>query len=204
MTSRTPRRTFLKTAGAIASGVAASTVGCAPATERAAEPAASTGIDGAVLEPLAEAILPGELGPEGRRKAVDAFTTWVNNYEPVAQEMVGYGYSDIRYLPADPAPAWRAQLAALDLLAQKSRRASFASLDVEGRRAVVEMALSSERGTRLPDPLSARHIALALLAHWASSPGAWNMALGVDVSPGACRPLDAATRKPLPIAGARA
>ena len=200
MTSSTPpdgasRRTFFKTASAIATGVAASTVACAPDAGPPAL-ARTTKIDRAALEPLAEVILPGELGPTGRTAAVDAFVRWVNEYEPVAQEMVGYGYSDIRYLPPDPAPAWRAQLDALDLLAQKVRRSSFASLDLAGRTDVVAMALGSERGQRLPAPLEARHVAVALLAHWASTPAAWNLAMGVDVSPGACRPLEAGSMRP--------
>lgn len=195
------RRTFLKTAGAIASGVAASTVACASGQESAA--ARANAIDRASLDPLADVVLPAELGADGRAAAVAAFVSWVNGYEPVAQEMVGYGYSDIRYLPPDPAPAWRAQLDALDLLAQKVHKTPFASLDVARRTDVVSQALGGERGTRLPAPLDARHVAVALLAHWASSPGAWNLAMGVEVSPGACRPLEGATPRPTPIAGGR-
>ncbi len=190
------RRSFFKTAGAIASGVAATTVACAPNEAAASR---TTGFDRTLLDPLAEVVLPQELGRDGRKAAVDAFVAWVDGYDPVAEEMHGYGYSDIRYLPADPAPAWRAQLQGLDTLAQRSRGAPFAKLDAAGRTAVLATALGSERGGRLPAPLDARHVAVALLAHWASTPGAWNLALGADVSPGACRPLDAATRKPLPV-----
>lgn len=192
------RRTFLKTAGAIASGVAASTVGCAPGQESATS-ARGAGLDRASLDPLAEVVLPAELGADGRAAAVTAFVSWVSGYEPVAQEVVGYGYSDIRYLPPDPAPAWRAQLDALDLLAQRVHKAAFASMDVARRAEVVTQALGSERGARLPAPLDARHVAVALLAHWASSPGAWNLAMGVEVSPGACRPLEGATPRPVAL-----
>lgn len=191
------RRSFLKTASTIASGVAATSIGCAPSGN---QPGASPreGFDRAVLDPLAEVVLPSELGADGRSRAVESFLAWVAGYEPVAEEMHGYGYSEVRYLPADPAPAWRAQLAALDVLASKMRRSNFASLDAAGRTEVVTAALGSERGQRLPAPLAARHIAVALLAHWASSPGAWNLALGADVSPGSCRPLQAT----LPVAPA--
>lgn len=206
MTPPTPpspgsRRSFFKTAGAIASGVAATTVACAPDETPTTRP---TGFDRELLDPLAEVVLPAELGTGGRKAAVDAFVAWVDGYDPVAEEMHGYGYSDIRYLPPDPAPAWRAQLQGLDTLAQRSRGSRFVALDVAGRSAVLATVLGNERGGRLPAPLDARHVAVALLAHWASTPGAWNLALGADVSPGACRPLDAATRKPLPVApGAR-
>jgi hypothetical protein len=184
------RRTFLKTASTIASGVAATSIGCAPSGNQPnASP--SEGFDRALLDPLAEVVLPSELGADGRRRAVENFVAWAAGYDPVAEEMHGYGYSDVRYLPADPTPAWRAQLAALEVLAGKMRRSSFAALDVAGRTEVLTAALGSERGQRLPPPLEARHVAVALLAHWASSPGAWNLALGAEVSPGSCRPLQA-------------
>lgn len=192
------RRTFLKTAGALASGVAATTVACGPTGERATD-TRPRGFNRTLLDPLAEVVLPSELGESGRRQATDAFIRWVDEYEPVAQEMLGYGYSDIRYLPPDPAPAWRAQLEALDVLARKMRKQPFAQLPPGDRSAVVTAALGATRGDRLPAPLDAGHVAIALLAHWAASPGAWNMALGAEVSPGACRPLAAATSAPRPI-----
>lgn len=195
------RRTFFKTAGAIASGVAATTMACT--TAETSTTSRTTGFDRALLDPLAEAVLPADAGDH--RAIATAFVTWVDGYDPVAEEMHGYGYSDIRYLPADPAPAWRAQLAALDTLAQKMHRRGFAQLDRATRQGIVAAALGGERGDRLPAPLQARHVAVALLAHWASGPQAWNLALGAEVSPGACRPLDGATRMPLPVApGGRA
>ena len=202
MTHVPPRRAFLKAAGVIATGVAASTLGCPSTADRNAAANRDEPLDRALLLALADVALPDELGAPGKQSAVDAFVAWVKGYEPVAEEMHGYGYADVRYLPADPAPAWQAQLRALDTLAQKTKRSGFVQLNVTPRRDVLAIALNGERGDRLPAPLSARHIAVALVAHWASTPAAWNMALGVDVSPGACRPLDAATRKPLPIANA--
>ena len=202
MTPDQPRRAFLKTAGAIATGIAASTLGCAPSADRNTAANPDEPLDRALLHALADVTLPDELGTSAKQGAVDAFVAWINAYEPVAEEMHGYGYADVRYLPADPAPAWQAQLRALDTLAQKTKRSGFAKLGTAARRDVLAIALRGDRGDRLPAPLSARHVAVALVAHWASTPAAWNMAMGVDVSPGACRPLDGATRKPLPIAKA--
>jgi hypothetical protein len=118
--------------------------------------------------------------------------------------MHGYGYSDIRYLPPDPAPAWRAQLAALDVLARKSKQMPFARLSVDDRRELLGIALKGHGGERIPAPLDATHVAIALLAHWASSPDAWDLALGAKVLPGTCRVLGDAVPKPLPITGLRA
>ncbi|HYW49505.1 MAG TPA: gluconate 2-dehydrogenase subunit 3 family protein [Gemmatimonadaceae bacterium] len=208
MTDRTPpagRRTFLKIAGALAASAAA---GCEFETRL---PAPSTGnsdresgFDRTVLNAVAEAVLPAELGDSGREAATRRFVEWSDGYDPVAEEMHGYGYADIRFLPADPAPAWRAQLSALDLLAKRSRSKAFAALPVEARRELLQSSMKGGTDGRLPAPLDASHIAVALLSHWASSPDAWDLALGARVQPGNCRVLGEANAKPLPITGLRA
>lgn len=202
------RRQFLKTAGVLAVGTAAvGSTACQVKEPAQLDESAATrtlGFDRTLLDALASTVLPTSLGAQGVRSATDRFVAWVDGYDPVAEEMHGYGYSDIRYLPADPAPAWRAQLDALDALSRKSQRVPFARATSEQRASVLEAALRSESGERLPSPLNAPHIALALLAHWSSSPDAWNLALGAQVSPGTCRKLDDAVRAPLPLAPAAA
>lgn len=200
------RRSFLKLAGALA---ASSAAGCRleshpPESTTATGSERATGFDRTVLDAVAEVVLPTELGAKGRDVATGRFVTWADGYEPVAEEMHGYGYADIRYLPPDPSPTWRAQLDALDMLARKSRRKSFAALDLPARRELVELALKGHGGERLPAPLDASHVAIALLAHWASSADAWNLAWGAKVTPGECRVLGDANTKPLPITGLRA
>jgi hypothetical protein len=204
------RREFLKTAGVLTVGAAAGggATACHVADPKRAEADDSNvrvlGFDRALLDAVATAVLPESLGAEGIKSATDRFVAWVDAYDPVAEEMHGYGYSDIRYLPADPAPAWRAQLTGLEVLARRTHHQRFVQLSVTERRTVVAAALRDANGERLPNPLGARHVVLALLAHWASSPDAWNRALGVQVSPNSCRKLDEAPRKPLPIAGVTA
>ncbi|MEO7361890.1 MAG: hypothetical protein ABI120_16280 [Gemmatimonadaceae bacterium] len=192
----TSRRTFLKTAGVLA---AANTIACNDAprdTSGAAAGTRTTGFDKPLLDALSDAVLPETLGVDGRRRATAAFVAWVDGYDPVAEEMHGYGYADIRYLPSDPAPAWRAQLAGLDILARRSRSHGFAELDVAGRRELLATVLRSNRGDRLPAPLSASHVAVALLSHWAASPAAQDLAMGARVTPLTCRTLRAAITKP--------
>ncbi|MFN7801138.1 gluconate 2-dehydrogenase subunit 3 family protein [Gemmatimonas sp.] len=198
------RRHFLKTAGVLAVGTAA--VGSSacdvkePATVDEQPASRRVGFDRVLLDALASTVLPATLGEAGVRAATDRFVAWADGYDPVAEEMHGYGYADVRYLPADPVPAWRAQLDALDMLARKSQRVPFVRATPGQRSAVVEAALRAEGGERLPAPLAARHVALALLAHWSASPEAWNLALGAQVSPLTCRKLDDAVRAPLPLA----
>lgn len=202
--SDTPsRRGFLKVAGVLAAGAAAGATACERAGAPAAQSAPATtdapraiGFHRPTLDALAEVVLPGELGTTGRTRAVDAFVQWVDGYAPVAEEMHGYGYADVRYLPPDPAPAWKAQLEGLDLLARRARRAPFAALAVDARRALVTDALSTLPGDHLPAPLAAPHVALALLSHWAASPGAWDLAYGARITPLTCRSLRDTSEKP--------
>ena len=95
--------------------------------------------------------------------------------------------------------ALHAQLTALDLLARKHGTEGFATLPVAQRQELLRAVLRDQRGDRLPAPLDANHIAIALLAHWSAGPDAWDTALGARVSPGICRTLGEATRKPLPV-----
>lgn len=199
-----PRRHFLKTAGFLAVGTAAvGSTGCdvkEPVVVDAQAPTRRLGFDRTVLDALAATVLPAQLGEAGQRAAVDRFVSWIDGYEPVAEEMHGYGYADVRYLPADPAPAWRAQLEALDLLCRRSQRSGFAEATPIQRTTVLDAVLRTEPAERLPAPLAARHVAVALLAHWASSPDAWDLAFGAAVAPLTCRPLADAVRRPEPLA----
>lgn len=193
------RRTLLK------AGVAAVALAAVPACT-IEERRPSTGesrpadFDRAVLDAAAEIILPGDLDLVQRRAATDAFVRWIEDYTPVAEEMHGYGYPDIRWLPPDPAPHWRAQLEGLDLLAQRRHNARFAALERPQRAALIDETLRPIATDRLPAPLTAPHVLLALLGHWASQPEAWDLAFDARVGRNTCRALDDAVRRPLPLA----
>ncbi|MFM8781923.1 MAG: gluconate 2-dehydrogenase subunit 3 family protein [Gemmatimonadota bacterium] len=201
------RRTFLRSTvlGAAAAALPAS------AEAEAAQPAAVRGpapqppprtLDPAMLAALGDAVLPESLGAAGRAGAVAAFAAWLAAYAPVAEEMHGYGYAELTYTPPDPAPGWRAQLQALDLLARRTRRRGFAQLDLAGRRSVLDAALRGAGNGAIPSsPLQADHVAVALLAHWAATSDAQDLAYGARIGAGQCRSLAETARRPLPLAG---
>jgi len=202
------RRDFIKSAGillaaaACAPGVDAEGKADGSGSEKSDSVKRITHLDGAALDALGEAMLPSPLGVDGQRAAVAAFVAWCDGYDPVAEEMHGYGYADIRFLPADPVPAWRAQLDGLEVLAQRLHGSSFAAIPADQRRALVSRVTRSARGDRLPSPLAASHVAIALVSHWAASPNAWNLALAANVSPTTCRSLDKVKDRPSPVANA--
>lgn len=188
----TNRRSFIKNAAATL--VATSIVS---RHSSAFGQAAQGVLDDRLLGALGDATLPESLGADGRVAAVDAFRRWVADYRPVAERAHGYGRAEITYSPPDPAPGWNAQLAALDLIAQKQHGTGFAELSVERRRAILRTPLE---GARLPaNPLAATHVAVALLAHWTASRQAVDLAYNARIGVRSCRPLRNNPDRPLPL-----
>ena len=201
----TDRRTFLSQAAAsmAAFGISGELIQN-PGADKQKQDASPRALDAALIAALGESLLPESLGVAGRARAVHAFTQWSAGYTPVSEEMHGYGYADIRYTVADPAPGWNAQLHGLDLLAKKTLGAGLATLSAAKRDAFVRAQLARVRGDRLPaDPLTAPHVAVALLAHWAASSEALDFAYGVKIGKDQCKSLADAPRKPLPLAGGK-
>ena len=189
------RREFLKQAAAVAAG---STLIGGSANARQTAPLRA--LDAAALAAVGDAVLPESLGAAGRTRAVRAFSAWIAAYQPVAEEMHGYGDAEITYTPADPAPGWNAQLQALELLARRKFRKSFSAIDTTKRRELIGTQIG-RAGGRLPsNPLQAAHVAVALMAHWADSGEAPDFAYGARIGKGECRILADSPRKPLPIA----
>lgn len=212
----TDRRDFLKraTLGAAAASLLSPGTSLGGPLVGAEADAASPGtrergaraLDGALTLAVGDAVLPESLGAEGRAAASAAFLAWIADYRPVTEEMHGYGDAEITYTPSDPAPGWNAQLVGLDLLARQRHRRGFAELSVTRRRELLGTQLARVPGTRLPaNPLTAGQVALALLAHWAASAAATDLAYEARIGKGGCRALAETARRPLPLAdgGAR-
>lgn len=195
MTDGEDRRTFLKRGLALTA--VAATTGAAPGGVSKGSQAAP---DPFLLRALAEVVLPSELEIDGREAAVRAFERWLDGYEPAFEVNHGYGTHEIVYGPAHPGPGWQAQLEALDLEARRRADTGFQELPVEGRRNLVERQLAGETGG-LPSPARARHVAVGLLAHWATSSGAHDLAYRARIGRHACRGLDDLGTPPAPLPG---
>jgi len=204
------RRTFIKRAalgtalGATVGTVAHAAPLLAPGAEEVgtrAGGAPARALDATLAAAVGDAVLPESLGAPARGAAIASFLEWIADYRPVSEEMHGYGDAEITYSPPDPGPGWNAQLAALDLLARAKHRRGFAALSVVRRRELLVTQLARVPGTRLPsNPLSAPHVAVAIMAHWAASSDATDLAYGARIGAGNCRVLAETTRRPLPLA----
>jgi len=153
----------------------------------------------ALLDAVGDAVLPTELGADGVTRAVAEFQRWMDGYQPGAEANHGYGTGRIERLAADPRPQWRSQLAALDTEARGSGQ-PFMALPRARRQALVRAALRGERGEALPSPLLARHVALALLAHFYDSPAATDLCYDAQIGRQQCRPLATQRQQPVPLA----
>jgi hypothetical protein len=151
-----------------------------------------------VLNAVGDAVLPAELGPQGVTRAVAEFQRWMDAYQPGAEANHGYGTGRIERLPADPRPQWRSQLTALDAAAQRSGQ-SFSALPRDRRQTLIRAALARERGDAMPNPLAAKHVALALLAHFYDSPAATDLCYRAQIGRQQCRPLAAQRDQPVAL-----
>ena len=102
--------------------------------------------------------------------------------------LAGYG-------PPDPVPAWQAQLEALEIEASRRTGSSFAELDIPGRRELIRRQ-ELDGGSGLPSPLRARHVAVALMAHWFGSSEAVDRCYGRRIAERTCRGIDSAASEP--------
>lgn len=189
------RRDFLKATGAAAAAAAlgACTPDALPDRGRARDGGET--LDPDLLGAVAAVVLPSELGPSGQAGAVAAFRDWARAYEPHAELNHGYGTSTIRHGPADPVPAWDAQLDALDAEARRRHGRGLAATNAEARDALIRAVLD-DAGDGVPSPLSAPHVALALLAHWADTPDATDRCYRARIGPRTCRGIADAPLEP--------
>ena len=189
----TNRRSFLMASAATAAGLAA---GCTT-ERRGGATAAGFALEPALLDAVADVVLPTELGREGRASAVAGFRAWIAGYEPAAEELHGYGDQEIRFTPANPGPLWNAQLSQLDALARRQHRTGFVQLEAPKRDAMVRAQIARLKGgNRMPGVLTAPHVALALLSHWADSSAATDFVYGAAIGKDSCRTLATVTSLP--------
>lgn len=205
------RRAFLKQSAATVAAV--SLTGCAPGA--ADEPASETGghalsgssgatpvpLPSETLRAIGEAVLPDELGENGRERAVRAFERWSEALEPVAELSHPYLVPEIRYSGPDPRPGWAAQLEGLEKECARRHGVSVSDLDVPGRRELLAGPLG-ETGPDLGAPQNAHHVALALAAHFFGSAIATDLCYGRGIRKELCRSIEGAEDEPAPLGAA--
>jgi hypothetical protein len=159
----------------------------------------SSNLDAAIVRGVADAVLPSELGNDGMATVSRAFTQWIGGYRPGVELVHPYGSTELRQTGASPIGRWRSQLAALDASAREKHGKAFPALTKDQRRELVTSSLGDERLSRLPDPLQASHVAMALLAWYFATPDAVDLCYNAKIGRNQCRPLVHSAREPLPL-----
>ena len=170
------------------------------------QPAQAPGLDVRVLVPLAQAVLPAELGPARTDRAAAAFAKWVAGYREGEELLHPYGSERLGKTGPSPTLKWAEQLRALSTAAETTHKRPFATLTIAQRAALIQEALVTVQvGARVPAPSAAPHVAIALLAHFLESPDATNLAYKKVIDAKQCRPLATSSKEPVPLqrAGAR-
>ena len=198
----TTRRTFIGWLSAVGAALG---IGVRARASRAETPVSteqSGALDAALVKGVADAVLPSELGNDGIATVSRAFTQWIGGYRPGVELVHPYGSTELRQTGESPIGRWRSQLAALNSAARDKHRKAFPALTREQKRELVMSALGTERLNRLPDPLQATHVAMALLAWYFATPGAVDLCYNAKIDRNQCRPLVHASRQPLPLRNA--
>jgi hypothetical protein len=147
---------------------------------------------------LAEAVLPAEIGADGRARALERFLDWLRGYQPGAEMDHGYGIT--RLWRAPPSPAARYVLQFDDLNRRTGVPFSQAGLDAR-RRAVTE-AIDAAGLRELPERPDGRHVATDLMAHFFNSPEANDLAYRRTIGRFGCRGLGGSGQLPPAFPGA--
>ena len=191
-----PRRRFLKASAGVVSGLALGSC----ADEQLTAPAATGGLDRAVLDALGHLVLPrSALGDAGVVRVVGEFLAWLDGFEPVAERDHLYDAGEILYGPPDPAPLWQSQLEALSLEADKRYGMTFVEVDETRQREILERQLPDHIPDDMPYAGAASHVAIGLVAWFYATPEANDLALNAKVGRETCRGLASGASRPGPL-----
>ena len=133
----------------------------------------------AMLNAIAEVVLPGELSAAGRQKVVAAFVEWIASYKEGADRGYGYGASTLS-APTGASPALRypAQFAALDTAGAR-RRARRRSRRCPSISDACDRSGAQHAGqgvTRLPARPTGASLIADFMGFYFNSADAWNLA----------------------------
>jgi len=185
-----PRRSFIGFALRLGAMLGLSRVLPASAAGGIIATDATAPFDAALLDALGAAVLPSELGEQGRAAALRRFSAWITGYAPGAELNHPYPAAPVSQLPASPLAAWQGQLQALDAAARAQAPGGFATLDVPARQALLAQAFETVKGPDLPLPIDAPHVALALMTHFFQSPQGTDLCYRAAIGKAMCRPLE--------------
>ena len=154
------------------------------------------------LWPVAQAVLPKEIGAAGQREALAAFVTWIHDHDAGRYLEHGYGHTRVAKSVAAPVEKYRAQLQLLGAAARRRHRKGFGALDLAARRALLLEAVAAQKIDGLDQRPSGRHVATDLMSHYFGSIEANDLCYEAEIGRDSCRSLAGSGEPPEPLAKA--
>ena len=146
---------------------------------------------------LAGAVLPGEVGPEGRKLAVEEFLGWVRDYRSAAELDHEYGSSRLGRTPYSPVHEYAVQFDDLD----RRCGGDFAAASVAAQQRAVTEAVTAARVKELPVRPDGGHVATDLMAHFFNGTAANDLAYRHRIGRFDCRGLHGSEQRPPALGG---
>lgn len=163
-----------------------------------AQGAALTRVDADRIRAVAHAVLPEELGTNGRARVAENFLGWVREYRANAETDHGYGFPRLRRTASSPAARYADQLEALEGAAQKRGR-SFADTSRVEQRAIIEADVIAANVTQLRGRPDGGHVATDLMGFFFGSVEAADLCYRARIGRDTCRSLAGSDERPAPL-----
>lgn len=151
-----------------------------------------------VLRDVAATVLPSALGRKGQDEAVDSFLRWIRDYRAGVPLSHGYGEPRLVTTLPSPAPAYAAQIAALQAAA-KARGGRFGALPLADRRALLDDAFAAALVRNLPTRPDGKHVVADLMAHYFRSSAANDLCYNARIGRNTYRAIRVTTLRPQPL-----
>jgi hypothetical protein len=151
----------------------------------------------AALHAIAPTVLPAALGDTRVRAVTERFVGWTRGYREGVALTHGYGHPRLQKSGPSPVPVYTAQLTAL-MTDAKARGGSWAAIDAETRRALLDAAFAKANVRNLPPRPLGQHVVADLMAFYFRSSEANDDCYNALINREVCRPIAITTRKPEP------
>jgi hypothetical protein len=149
----------------------------------------------AALHAIAPTVLPSTLGDDRVRAIADKFVGWTRGYREGVALTHGYGHPRLQKSGRSPVPAYIAQLAAL-MAEARARGGSWAAIDADTRRGVLDAAFTKAGVRNLPPRPIGQHVVADLMAFYFRSSEANDDCYNALINREVCRPIAITTRQP--------
>ena len=152
-----------------------------------------------LLYEIAPTVIPASLGADRIRARVGQFVEWTRGYREGVPLNHGYGHPRLQRTAATPIPVYLSQLATLEAEA-RAKGGRWSTLDLETRRALLDVAFTKAGVRNLPIRPAGQHVIADLMAFYFRSSEANDFCYSALIRREICRPVAITLKRPAPLA----